>query len=225
MNPTSPINLLHDHPEVKPAFARLLLAHGAGAPMTSPFMTQITELLTARGVAVSRFEFAYMAARKTDHIRRPPPRAERLIEEYATAVELLNNDRKVPPLPLLIGGKSMGGRIATMVADDLFKAGTIKAAVALGYPFHPPQKTDKLRTAHLQHFATPLLIVQGDRDPFGTRNEVISYKLSSQITFAWITQGNHDLKPPRGAPTNHETNLNSAADAIANFALRFKHVQ
>ena len=98
----------------------LLLAHGAGAPMTSPFMEKIAGLLIERGLGVSRFEFAYMAGRREDGKRRPPPKAERLVDEYKAAVTAVREKLK-PGVKLLIGGKSMGGRVASLVADELYR--------------------------------------------------------------------------------------------------------
>lgn len=167
----------------------IILAHGAGAPMDSASMTAAAEALAAEGFRVARFEFAYMAARR-DGVRKPPPKAELVMDEYRQAVEELG-----ARTPLIIGGKSMGGRVASMIADELHKAGTIAGLLCLGYPFHPPEKPGQLRTAHLEHLGTPALICQGTRDPFGTREEVATYKLSQQIELLWLEDGDHDLKP------------------------------
>ena len=168
----------------------VLLAHGAGAPMDSPAMTAIAHALANAGLRVARFEFAYMAGRRTGASRKPPPRAEKLIPEYHAAVEALAADG-----PLVIGGKSMGGRVASMVADELFNAGKIGGATCLGYPFHPPTKGGQLRTKHLVDLNTPTLIVQGTRDPFGTRDEVANYELSRAVELLWLEDADHDLKP------------------------------
>lgn len=170
----------------------MLLAHGAGAAMDSTSMTAAAEALAAVGFRVARFEFAYMAARRTSDGRKPPPRADRLIPEYLAAVEQL-----AARGPLIIGGKSMGGRVASMVADELFREGKIIGLVCLGYPFHPPDKPGQLRTKHLETLATPTLIVQGTRDEFGTREEVPGYSLSSKIDLLWLEDGDHDLRPRR----------------------------
>ena len=119
---------------------------------------------------------------------------------------------------LLIGGKSMGGRIASLCADQLYSEGQIAGLACLGYPFHPPGKPDKLHTAHLEHLRCPALIVQGDRDPFGTRAEVETYALSSAIAFVWASDGNHDLAPSRGSPFTRAGNLAMAADAVTAFS-------
>jgi uncharacterized protein len=199
------------------AAAHILLAHGAGAPMTSPFMEKIARLLAERGLAVSRFEFAYMAARREDGKRRPPPRAERLVDEYKAAGAAVR-EKLEPGAKLLIGGKSMGGRVASLVADELYGEKRIAGLVCLGYPFHPPGKPEALRTAHLEHLRAPALIVQGERDPFGSRAEVESYKLAPSLQFSWAGDGDHDLGPRGGSGFTRSGNLAAAADAIAAFA-------
>ena len=164
----------------------ILLAHGAGAPMDSPAMTAIAKNLAEVGFRVARFEFDYMASRRTSAGRKPPPRAETLCPQYAAAVAALKANG-----PLIIGGKSMGGRVASMIADDRHAAGLL----CLGYPFHPVGKPAQLRTAHLADLRTPTLIVQGTRDPFGTRDEVATYRLSKAIEILWLEDGDHDLGP------------------------------
>ena len=148
--------------------------------MTSPFLEKMTGLLTERGLQVSRFEFEYMAARRIGGKRRPPPRAEKLVAEYESAVAELR-EQGAGRRTLLIGGKSMGGRVASLAADELFAGDLIDGLVCLGYPFHPPNKPENLRTAHLEKLHCPALIVQGERDPFGGRAEVESYALSPNI--------------------------------------------
>lgn len=199
----------------------ILLAHGAGAPMTSPFLEKIAGLLVERGLRVSRFEFGYMAQRRNGGSRRPPPRAEKLVPEYLDAIAQV---QKAAPAgqTLLIGGKSMGGRVASLCADTEFDEGHIAGLVCLGYPFHPPGKPDKLRTAHLEDLRCPALIVQGDRDPFGSRSEVEAYQLSPRIALAWAGDGDHDLGPRAGSGFTRAGNLDDAADAVAAFALKCK---
>jgi predicted alpha/beta-hydrolase family hydrolase len=168
----------------------ILLAHGAGAPMDSASMNAIAAALAGAGFRVARFEFGYMASRRTEAGRKPPPRAETLIGEYRAAVAELGAKG-----PLVIGGKSMGGRVASMLADELFAAGKVASLLCLGYPFHPPGKPEQLRTKHLAALKTPALICQGTRDIFGSREEVSDYKLSRQIEILWLEDGDHDLKP------------------------------
>ena len=181
------MNFLFDGPD--DAFATVLLAHGAGAPMDSASMNAAAKALAGEGLRVARFEFGYMAARR-DGQRKPPPRAETLNPEYRAAVDALGAAG-----PLIIGGKSMGGRVASMVADELFAKGKIAGLLCLGYPFHPPGKPTQLRTAHLGDLQTPTLICQGTRDEFGTREEVAGYELSKRIELLWLEDGDHDLKP------------------------------
>lgn len=169
----------------------LLLAHGAGAPMDSGAMNAAAAALGEAGLRVARFEFAYMAARRTRNTRRPPPRAASLLPEYVEAVDALGPTTG----PLIIGGKSLGGRVASMVADALLDAGRIAGLVCLGYPFHPPDKPGQMRTAHLEALQTPTLIIQGTRDPFGTREEVTGYHLARSIEILWLEDGDHDLRP------------------------------
>ncbi len=167
----------------------VLLAHGAGAPMDSAAMTAATKALVMEGLRVARFEFGYMAARRTGE-RRPPPKAETVMPEYVAAIDDLKAKGK-----LIIGGKSMGGRVASMIADEMHAAGKIAGLLCLGYPFHPMGKPTQLRTAHLEKLKCPALIVQGTRDIMGTRDEVAGYKLSKSIEILWLEDGDHDLKP------------------------------
>lgn len=182
------MNFLFDGPEQ--AEQTILLAHGAGAPMDSPSLSATAAALGKAGFRVARFEFDYMAGRRREAGRKPPPRADKLNPEYLAAVAALGTAGR-----LIIGGKSMGGRVASMVADELALSGRIRGLLCLGYPFHPPGKPDQLRTSHLVGLKTPTLIVQGTRDEFGTRREVSTYALSPRITFLWLEDGDHDLKP------------------------------
>ena len=182
-------NFLFDGPE--DARVTLLLAHGAGAPMDSASMTATAKALADAGFRVARFEFAYMAARRTEAGRKPPPRADKVIPEFIAAVGDLGPTNG----PLIIGGKSMGGRVASMVADPLFAANRIAGLLCLGYPFHPPAKPDQLRTKHLADLKTPALIFQGTRDEFGAPEEIAGYALSPNIAVKFLEDGDHDLKP------------------------------
>jgi hypothetical protein len=184
--------------------------------MDSASMTAAAKALAAVGLRVVRFEFSYMAARRTGEGRKPPPRAEKLTGEYLAAVEELD-----AASPLIIGGKSMGGRVASMVADDLFAEKAIAGLVCLGYPFHPPNKPAQLRTKHLERLKTPTLICQGTRDEFGTRDEVASYALSDKIEILWLEDGDHDLKPRKKiSGYSAADHLKTMADAVAAFAAR-----
>jgi predicted alpha/beta-hydrolase family hydrolase len=174
--------------------------------MHSASLNATAKALPAAGLRIARFEFGYMAARRTGG-RKPPPRAETLIPEYEAAIAELEVEGK-----LVIGGKSMGGRVASMAADGLFASGKIAGLLCLGYPFHPPGRPEQLRTRHLEALATPALICQGTRDPFGTRDEVETYRLSPAIRVVWLEDGDHDLRPRKAV-----SGL-SAADHLATVA-------
>lgn len=205
------------HDPADGAIARVLLAHGAGAPMDHPWMNDFAALLVARHLSVARFEFGFMAARRDGGKRRPAPRGDRLVPEYVAAVGALAQETG-DDLPLLIGGKSLGGRVASLAAPELDAAGRIAGVVCLGYPFHPPKKPETLRTAHLATFDCPALIVQGTRDPLGSREEVAGYTLDPRLQLVWLEDGDHDLKPRRKSGFTHAAHLASAADAIAEMA-------
>jgi predicted alpha/beta-hydrolase family hydrolase len=201
-----------------PAVAKytVLLAHGAGGPMDTPTMTAAAKALADQGFRVARFEFEYMASRRRSASRKPPPRAETLCPEYLAAIDALKAKG-----PLIIGGKSMGGRIASMIADDLHAAGRIAGLLCLGYPFHPTGKPEQLRTAHLAKMKTPALIVQGTRDPFGSRAEVATYALSKAIKILWLEDGDHDLKPRKSiSGFSAADHLRSLGEAVAAWAGR-----
>lgn len=199
-------DFLADGPADAPA--SFVLAHGAGAPMDTPFMNQVTEGVASAGFRVLRFEFPYMAGRRTGGSKRPPDRQPVLLESWRNAIAAASGDRA-----LVIGGKSMGGRMASLVADECGVGGVI----CLGYPFHPPGKPDKLRTEHLESITCPTLILQGERDPFGTRAEVESYRLSGAVTLEWIPDGNHDLSPRKASGHTAATNMAATITAAVTF--------
>jgi predicted alpha/beta-hydrolase family hydrolase len=198
------------------AGCRLILAHGAGAGITSPFLEKISELLAERKIAVTRFEFDYMSARRHGKARRPPPKAQSLADEYRDFLRGRLSQARYRP-PLVIGGKSLGGRVASLVADEFHQRKDVSGLVCFGYPFHPPRKPERLRIEHLEKLRCPTLIVQGERDPFGNRAEIEALNLSEVITFAWIGDGDHDFGPRSGSGFTREGNLAAAADAIAAF--------
>jgi len=207
------VELLWDSPDRYTA--TLVLGHGAGAAMDSAGMNDAARVIASRGIRVARFEFAYMAGRR-EGVRKPPPRADTLLGEYRDVVAQAAVDG-----PVFIGGRSMGGRVASMVADELHEAGTVLGLVCLGYPFHPPGKSEQLRTAHLGHLATPALIVQGTRDEFGTRDEVSGYALSPSIELVWLEDGDHGLRPRKAVSGfTYAQHLESMADAVAGFVGR-----
>ncbi len=194
-------------------FALLVLAHGAGAPMDSDFMTAMAARLAAHGLAVARFEFPYMARRRIDGVKRPPDRMPVLLAAFAAAAEEART--RFPGLPLLIGGKSMGGRVAAMAAAEIAPAGT----ACLGYPFHADGKPPTAeRLAPLLAPPCPVLIVQGERDALGSAPEAADYPLGATVEIAWIADGDHSLKPRKASGIGAAETLARAADAVAAFA-------
>lgn len=185
----------------------IVLAHGAGAPMDSPFLDHFARGLAARGFRVVRFEFPYMQARRSGR-RLPPDRPPVLSACWREVVSALGSTRQ-----LVIGGKSLGGRIASLVADEVSAGGL----VCLGYPFHPPGKPQVLRVEHLRTLGTPTLIVQGTRDALGSQDEVAEYSLSPAIRVHWIADGDHSLKPRARSGRTEKQNLVEALEAIADF--------
>jgi predicted alpha/beta-hydrolase family hydrolase len=197
--------LLIDGP--KRASRTIVLAHGAGAGMATPFMNFFAQGLAEKGLRVVRFEFPYMAKRRETGKGGPPNPLPVLRETWLQVIQKLGANG------LVIGGKSMGGRIASLVADEAGVAGL----VCLGYPFHPVGKLDQLRVEHLQKIQTPTLILQGERDPFGNREEVASYKLSQAVRVHWLKDGDHDLKPRKSSGHTTEQNWHEALDEIQQF--------
>jgi uncharacterized protein len=191
----------------------LVLAHGAGAPMDHPFMNTIAEGVAGKDVRVVRFEFPYMARRRTDGKGGAPDRAPVLMQTWRDLVAKLG-----APSHLVIGGKSMGGRIASMIADEVGVAGL----VCLGYPFHPPGAPTRLRTAHLEKLKTPALLLQGTRDSFGLPAEVAKYPLSPKIRLAWIEDGDHSFKPRARSGRSYEGNLAEAIAQMKSFIASLK---
>lgn len=186
----------------------VVLAHGAGESCDSAFLRYFADGLVERGFRVARFDFPYMAERATTGRKRPPDRLPVLIETWHDVLAQLSKYDRI-----VIGGKSMGGRIASMVADEA----QVGALVCLGYPFHPAGKPDRLRIEHLQTLATPTLILQGERDPFGSRDEVEAFTLSDAIQIHWIPDGDHSFSTGRGSERTVEQNLKNAARALDRF--------
>jgi uncharacterized protein len=169
--------------------AALVLAHGAGAGQRSPFMTRFARGMVERGISAATFDFAYMEARKS-----VPDKAPVLEQRWRDVIaEARDNYRK---LPLFIGGKSMGGRIASQVAAQGVDG--ISGLVFLGYPLHPPGKPAQRRDAHLPHIMAPMLFVQGTRDAFGTAADIESLLPSlRQATLHAVDGGDHSFKVPK----------------------------
>ena len=195
---------LYNGPAEGPLF---LFAHGAGLPMDAPFMETIAAGLGEAGIRVVRFEFPYMQRRRRSGRRGGPDRTPILEASWRAVLEHFGAAGAV------IGGKSLGGRIASMIADDCGARGL----VCLGYPFHPVGKRDNLRVAHLASMQTPTMIVQGDRDPMGSRLDVDGYALSDAISLHWIEDGEHSFMPRKRSGRTPEQNLDEAIGAVRRF--------
>lgn len=191
----------------------LVLAHGAGQGMDSPFMETMARLIAARGIRVLRFEFPYMQSIRRTGTRRPPDSASRLMAAWHQALDRLA-EHGLDPDRLLIGGKSLGGRMASLVAAERPVAGL----VCLGYPFHPPGRPGQTRIEHLRGLEVPTLICQGTRDPFGLPQEVAGYGLGPPIRVVWIEDGEHSLKPRLSSGRSWDQNLGEAADAVVQWS-------
>ncbi|WP_406827539.1 alpha/beta fold hydrolase [Microbulbifer sp. ARAS458-1] len=207
----APADWLVDRPESTPC-TWFLFAHGAGAPMDSDFMQAMAGLLVQRGVGVIRFEFPYMSERRLTGKRRPPNKMDVLQAFFQEQIDRANAE--FPGVPLVIGGKSMGGRVASMLAQKNVEKGAIAGAVCLGYPFHPPGKPEKLRTDHLRPMTCPLVIIQGSRDKLGSRDEVAEYPLGSGIDLHWLEDGDHDFKPRKASGFTQTQHWQTAADQM-----------
>ncbi len=187
---------------------RFVLAHGAGAPMDSPTMEAIAAGVAASGIQVIRFEFPYMRERRTTGRRQPPNQQTVLLETWHEAIDALGGAES-----LVIGGRSMGGRMASLIADAVGARGL----VCLGYPFHPPGKPERLRTGHLAALRTPTLIVQGERDAFGSTVEVDGYDLSDAIRVHWLADGDHSFAPRKKSGHTAAGHLAEASAVTAEF--------
>jgi len=191
----------------KAAPLTVALAHGAGAPMDSPFMNFFAEGLAMRVYRVARFEFPYMAARRETGKKKPPDRTPVLLETWRTVIDKIGADK------LVIGGKSMGGRIASMIADEA----SVRGLLCLSYPFYGAGRAAKPRIEHLKPLKTKTLICQGKRDPMGNYETISKLKLSPAIKIHWAEDGDHDLKPRKISGLTHDGNLTAALDAADAF--------
>ncbi|NVJ50734.1 MAG: dienelactone hydrolase family protein [Gammaproteobacteria bacterium] len=196
MTPFDPLNLGKKY--------TLLLAHGAGAGANSDFMQALRLAFEPSDIDLVRFEFGYMQQMTETGKRRPPSPFNQLIEQFSSVIAWCQEQTS---RPLWIGGKSMGGR----VASHLLGTSTVMGGIVYGYPFHPPGKPDKLRTEHLQQITKPLHIIQGERDTFGSAAEVSELTLDPGIELHWIPDGDHSFKPRKRSGYTLPSNLAMAA--------------
>ena len=189
--------------------ACLVLAHGAGAGQRHPFMVTVAQGLAERGIDVVTFDFPYMTQK-----RRVPDKAPVLEASFRETVAEARQ-RVGPDRRLFIGGKSLGGRMATHLAAE--GLADLQGVVLLGYPLHPPGKPEQPRVAHLPRITVPVLIVQGERDAFGTPDEArpAFAGLGTRATLHVVEGGDHSLRVPRSAGVSQQDVYNGVLDAIA----------
>lgn len=194
----------------------LLLAHGAGAPQSHPWMITVARAVSVRGLDVVTFNFLYAEAS-----RRAPDRNELLETTFRAAIRAVRARHDVDPSPLFIGGKSMGARIATQLAAADHDDGALDVAglVLLGYPLHPPGKPQQLRASHLPMVRAPMLFVQGSRDAFGTPGELgpVLKELEPRARTFVVEGGDHSLTTRRQSGRTLQTTIDGVADEILAF--------
>ncbi|KAB0460192.1 alpha/beta hydrolase [Vibrio kanaloae] len=184
-----------------------IFAHGAGAGMDHEFMQSVAKGLAFKGIRVIRFNFPYMIKRAEDGKRRPPDRAPKLLEAYQEIIEQCDADR------LVIGGKSMGGRMASHLSE----LDKVAAMACLGFPFHPPGKPEKYKGDHLAELAKPCFILQGERDTFGKREEFADFNLSDSIRVEFIPDGDHSFKPRKSSGYTEQQNIALTVEKLSSF--------
>ncbi|MCG9631280.1 alpha/beta fold hydrolase [Vibrio sp. Isolate30] len=184
-----------------------VFAHGAGAGMDHEFMQSVAKGLAFKGIRVIRFNFPYMIKRAEDGKRRPPDRAPKLLEAYQEVIEQVDAQK------LVIGGKSMGGRMASHLSEHEKVVGV----ACLGFPFHPPGKPDKYKGEHLAELSKPCLILQGERDTFGKREEFPAFDLSDSVSVEFIPDGDHSFKPRKSSGHTEQQNIALAVEKLAKF--------
>ena len=199
---------LRKYPAESPV-ALLVLAHGAGAGQTHPFMVKTARGLAARGIDLVTFDFPYMRRAK----RGAPDKAPVLEQAFREAIGAAREWSRAKTL--FIGGKSMGGRMATHLGAQGVEG--LRGVVALGYPLHPPGKPEQLRDAHLPSMTVPLLIVQGERDTFGTPEELrpVIARMTTAVTLHVVEKGDHSLSARGAGPAAFDQVLDRISGWIA----------
>jgi uncharacterized protein len=210
--------LLYLAPKKERAGVTLILGHGAGASHSHPFMRLFATGLAERGIDCLTFNFLYM-----EQGRKVPDKAAKLEDCYRAVIAAAYQRKELKGNRLAIGGKSMGGRIASQVAALETSPGgaTISALVFLGYPLHPPGRPDKMRDKHLPEIKSPMLFVQGSRDAFGTEDEIrgLVKRLKLKATLHIIAGGDHSLKAPKSADVPQPQIYENAMDEIARWLM------
>lgn len=196
----------------------MLLAHGAGADMNAAALTTVADALAAAGIPSLRFDFPYRRAGKRAPDR--PPVLEAAVREAAAD---LARRTKLPLERLVLGGRSMGGRICSIVAADEVEPMPVLGLALLGYPLHPPGKPETLRVEHFKRLAMPVLFASGTRDSFATPAELKreAKKVKGPVTFHWIETGDHGFKPLKSSGISVDAALGGVAEAAVAFVRSF----
>ena len=208
------INISSELTVAENAKALVIFAHGAGADMNHQYIEELVQLMNAQQLNVLRFNFPFMDKRKLDGKRRPPDRMPALVACYQSILANVTTT-----LPIYIAGKSMGGRVAAILAGDkdLMKAHLIRGVICLGYPFHPVKKPEKLRLVPLQETQLPVLILQGQRDALGSEIEINEYEVSTYCQLHFFNDGDHDLKPRVKSGYNLKQHQSAAVNTMRRF--------
>lgn len=196
--------------------AQFIFAHGAGAGSDSEFMQDMASKLASKGIQVGLFDFEYMQIAKTTNKRRPPDRAPKLLAYFDKVLKSLDFE-----LPLFIGGKSMGGRMASLLVTEQLRC--VKGVIVIGYPFHPPGKPEKLRTEHFADMPCPFLILQGERDTFGNQEEILQMDFVIPPVFKFFQDGDHSLKPRKKSGYSENEHRLNAVNATVDFIELHRH--
>lgn len=210
---------LINEPDSGVAAATFLFAHGAGAGMDHEFMTVIAEGLAKQGIRVVRFDFPYMVKRREDGKKRPPDRQPKLLLDFQRHIDAFADGK------LVIGGKSMGGRMASIMVSDVAPqspgvencAAKVQGVACLGFPFHPPGKPENFRGEHLKEAVLPTLILQGERDTFGTRAEVEGWNYADSVSVAFLPDGDHSFKPRKASGHTEQQNRDRTVALLVAF--------
>lgn len=210
---------LIDGPEGDDAIATFLFAHGAGAGMDHEFMTAVASGLAKQGIRVVRFDFPYMVKRREDGKKRPPDRQPKLLLDFQQHINAFSDGK------LVIGGKSMGGRMASIMVSDVAAespdvencTAKVQGVACLGFPFHPPGKPENFRGEHLKVATLPTLILQGERDTFGTRPEVEGWEYADSVAVKFLPDGDHSFKPRKASGYTEQQNRDRTVELLAAF--------
>jgi predicted alpha/beta-hydrolase family hydrolase len=197
----------------------VIFAHGAGANMHSDFMVHLSQSLISRGYQVLRFNFLYMQANMQDGKRRPPDRAPKLLAHFDSVLALVQQKialGELKPSKIYLMGKSMGGRMAASLMMTAPESLPIAGVICLGYPFIP-LKGGEPRLEPINECQVPVLIIQGDRDKFGTAAQAVTWPIKSKVQWCWLKDGDHSFVPRKSSGVTEKDNINQALEAALSF--------